>query len=257
MWINTQEKLKNFLLELLFPSFCLGCNLEGTLLCQDCKHVLEISEYNYCLCNKNPLRLSPDVKNGKCYRCQDKKLAGLYSALPYHEKFLTRKIIYQFKYKPFIKSLAPFLAEIITEHLELAGNTAPEVWANSVLIAVPLDKSKMKERGYNQSQELAKELSKILGIPNIENVLVKVRLTQPQMKLKKEQREQNLQDAFAINPVRGFASNGAGNPSAFAGKKVFLIDDVYTTGSTMEACAMVLKSGGAKSVWGIAIAREG
>lgn len=248
MWINMQEKMKTFLLELLFPSFCLGCNLEGTLLCQDCRHILEISEYNYCLCNKNPLRLPPHEKSksiSKCSRCQGKKLDGLYSALPYQEKPLTKKLIHQFKYSPFIKSLAPSLAQVVIEHLELAGNTGPEVWANSVLVPVPLDTEKIKKRGYNQSQKLAKELSKILNIPTKENALIKVKSTPPQMKLKKEQRELNLQGAFAIK-----------NPEQIRGKKIFLVDDVYTTGSTMEACAKTLKEAGATSVWGIAIARE-
>src|ERR1041384_1575858 len=100
---NYVDKIKEFLLELFFPSFCLGCKKEGTYLCQDCKATLEISQYNYCLCNKNPLRLAPLAQGklqGKCPRCQDKKLTGVYSALPYKERALTKKLIHQFKYEP-------------------------------------------------------------------------------------------------------------------------------------------------------------
>ena len=60
-----QEKIKNFLLELFFHSFCLGCQKEGSYLCDDCKATLEISEFNYRLCNNNPQRLPND--NNKCY----------------------------------------------------------------------------------------------------------------------------------------------------------------------------------------------
>ena len=227
------DNYKDFFLELFFPSFCLGCQKEGTYLCQDCKATLDISESNYFLGNKN-----------------SQNLAGLYFALPYKERHLTKKLIHQFKYQPYIKDLAKPLALLLVEHFLLSGNNKEEVWRNSVLIPIPLDKNKLKNRGYNQAEELAKELSKILKVPVISDNLIKIKSTKPQMELSKEEREKNLQGAFAIK-----------NPSTpdidgFLGKKVFLVDDVYTTGSTMEECAKILRQAGAKSVWGIALARE-
>jgi len=241
-----KEIIKNFLLELFFPSFCLGCNKEGTYLCQDCKSILEISEYNYCLCGKNPLRLPPQNSgNGKCRKCSDKKLSGLYFALPYKEKFLTKKLIYRFKYKPYLKILSRDLAGILIEHLVLAKNNTEEIWQNSVLIPIPLEKKKLKDRGYNQAEELTKELSKILEVPMITDILIKTKSTLPQIKLSKVKREENVKNAFSIK-----------NTTEIAGKKIFLVDDVYTTGATMEECASILKGAGAKQIWGIAIARE-
>ena len=242
---NSPLPIKNFLLELFFPSFCLGCKKEGALLCEDCKSTLEISEYNYCLCSK-PLRLPDGQKTGKCPRCQDKKLSGLFFALPYKEKFLTKKLIYQFKYKPYIKELSKTLAAILTEHLVISHNNAESIWENSVLMPVPLEKSKLKSRGYNQSEELARELSKILQVPLFSENLAKIKKTAPQMELSAKERAENLKGAFSIK-----------NPAEIAGKKIFLIDDVYTTGSTLQECANVLKSAGAKQIWGIVIAREG
>ncbi len=240
------QKIKDFLLELFFPSFCLGCQKEGTYLCDDCQSILEISEYNYCLCGKNPLRLPDGSRNGKCPRCQDKKLSGLYFALPYKEKFLTRKLIHNFKYKPYIKDLAKILTGLLIEHFILAKNNTNQTWENSILIPVPLEKKKLKDRGYNQAEELAKELSKVLEVPLITDVLIKTKPTLSQMKLSKEAREKNIKDVFSIK-----------NPEQIQGKKIFLVDDVYTTGSTMEECAKVLKGAGSKQVWGITIAREG
>ena len=238
------DNIKEFFLELLFPSFCLGCKKEGVLLCQDCKATLEISEYNYCLCSQNPLRLPAFL--GTCSRCTGRKLSGLYFALPYKERFLTRKLIYQFKYEPYLKNLSKVLAGVLLEHFVLAKNASANIWENSVLIPVPLQIKKQKDRGYNQAQEIAKELGQTLNVPFIFDNLAKIKTTAPQMELSAKERQGNLVGAFAIK-----------NPAQIAGKKVFLVDDVYTTGSTMEECARILKEAGAKSVRGIAIAREG
>jgi ComF family protein len=111
---------------------------------------------------------------------------------------------------------------------------------------VPLDRKKLRSRGYNQSEELARELSKIVKVPAISDVLLKTRPTKPQMELSGQERAKNLLNVFAIK-----------NPEKIRDKKIFLVDDVYTTGSTMEECAKTLRQAGAKSVWGIALAREG
>ena len=237
-------------MDLIFPKFCLGCNKEGIYLCDDCRTLLDIAEFNYCLCDQKPSRMPPDSKSGKCGRCKDKKLSGLYFALPYKEKNLTRKLIYQFKYPPYLKDLTKTLASILIEHLVLSGKNTDDIWAPSgvpaVLVPVPLDKIKLKQRGYNQSEELAKELSQVLQVPLISNNLIKIKSTSPQMELSKQEREKNLEDAFAIK-----------NPTELAGKKIFLVDDVYTTGSTMNECAKILKNTGSNNVWGICLAREG
>ncbi|MCX6721177.1 MAG: ComF family protein [Candidatus Staskawiczbacteria bacterium] len=248
--------LAAWLEDLFFPKFCLGCQKEGAYLCGDCRHLLDISEFNYCLCDR-PAKLLTTQENrlpGKCSKCQDKKLSGLYFALSYKDNSLTQKLIYQFKYQPYLKDLAKTLASILIEHFVLAKNNTDEIWENSVLIPVPIHIKKLRERGYNQSEELAKELSKVLNVPVVSNVLVKTKSTKPQMELKKEEREKNLENAFEINPVRNGISNGVKN--LFLNKKVFLVDDVYTTGSTMNECTLILRNSGAKSVWGIAVARE-
>ena len=138
-----------------------------------------------------------------------------------------------------------FSSSLIIEHLVTSGNNKDEIWDNAILIAIPLDKKKLKLRGYNQSELLAQKLAEVINIPLIKDNLVKVKETKPQMELSKEERHKNLLGAFAIK-----------NPAELAGKKIFLVDDVYTTGSTMTACASVLRNSGAKSVWGITIARE-
>ena len=242
---NLINKSKSFFLDLLFPRFCLGCKKEGFYLCEDCRALLDILEYNYCLCDYKPQRLLPEQKTGKCNHCQNKRLSGLYFALSYKEKALTRKLIHQFKYPPYLKDLAKTLAGILAEHFIISGKNISRIWENSVLLPVPLDYKKLKIRGYNQSEEIAKELSKILKIPALSGVLVKIKPTKPQMELLKKERENNLCGAFAVK-----------NSEQFLNKKIFLVDDVYTTGSTMEECALVLQNEGVKNIWGIALARE-
>lgn len=247
---NLKSKTKEFLLDLFFPKSCLGCQKEGTYLCDDCRALLDILELDYCLCEKNPIRILQGQKNGlpgqgKCPKCQNKKLSGVYSALPYKEKPLTRKLIYQFKYQPYLKDLAKTLASILIEHFVISKKNTEDIWSDSVLVPIPLDKKKLKLRGYNQTEELAKELSKIIEIPVIADNLIKTKFTKPQMELSRKERERSLTGAFEIK-----------NPAELIGKKVFLVDDVYTTGSTMQECAMVLRNAGAKQVWGIVLARE-
>jgi len=237
------QKIKDIILDILFPRFCFGCGVEGVYLCEDCEATIEISEYKYCLCNENNLRIPEQSKKGKCKKCNSKKLSGLYSSLSYKEKPLTKKLIYFFKYPPYyLKDLAKPLASLIINHILLLNENP---FKNSVLIPVPLDKKKIKQRGYNQSEELAKEISKATGVPFLTNVLIKTKSTPPQMELSKEKRRENLRDVFVCKE-----SNAIGN------KKILLVDDVYTTGSTMEECATKLLKSGAKEVWGIVIARD-
>jgi competence protein ComFC len=230
--------LKNFLLDLFFPKFCLSCQREGNYLCEDCSATIDILYWCFCLCEK-PQRI-PEA--GKCRSCQKKSLNGLYFAASYKDN-LVKKLIHKFKYDPYVKELALPLDSLIITHFNLIQkNFATE---KTLLIPIPLSKKKLKRRGFNQSEEIAKELSKNLGIPLSSDILVKVKETLSQMELSKEEREQNIKGVFEIK-----------NAEKIKGKEIMLVDDVYTTGSTMEEAARVLKQAGAREVWGITVARE-
>jgi ComF family protein len=242
--VDKKQKIKRLLLEVLFPSFCLGCQREGNLLCVDCQHTLDISEYLYCFCSKNPTRILPDSNIKNCRKCSGNPLDGLYSAVSYQERNLTKKLIYEFKYSG-IKNLAPALASIITEHLFHTSFFSESHLKNSVLVPIPMESKKMRYRGYNQSEEIAKELSNIIDIPISLQSLKKTRPTRPQVGLSACERSMNVSNAFEVTYVKDIL-----------GKNIFLIDDVYTTGSTLNACATTLKTAGAKKVFGIVLARD-
>ena len=247
MWktkkLETYNQVKKYLLDILFPKYCLICEKEGSLLCEDCEALIEVSEYQYCLC-EIPLRLvqeSPALWHGKCRKCRLKALDGLYAAAPYKQKFL-QKLIHQFKYEPFIKELSLGLSSLIINHFKLLDNKIN--FADFILIPAPLSKKRKKERGFNQAEEIAKHLSRIWQIRLVNDVLIKVRETAPQTELSEKERNENIKGAFFCKTKKEIIR-----------QKIFLVDDVYTTGSTMEECAKTLKKVGAKEVWGIAIAR--
>ena len=229
--------IANFLADLVLPKTCLVCEKEKTFLCHDCFSLIEINPFQYCLCPK-PQRV---IGFGKCGRCRDSRLAGLYSAAAFDQKIL-KKAIHSFKYPPYLKDLAWPLAYLIILHFEILKK---KIEPSSILIPVPLFSRKERERGFNQSKELAKILAKAWQAELICDNLIKIKNTASQAILNKEKRSENLKNAFCVL-----------DKNAIKGKKICLIDDVYTTGATMEECARTLKEAGAKEVWGITVARE-
>jgi ComF family protein len=235
------KKLISFYLDMLFPKHCLGCQKYGTYLCEDCKSCfVEISQYQYCLCKK------PILLINNCPKCKNKKLDALYFATSYQKSFV-KKLIYYFKYEPFIiKELSHSLSYLIIEHFYLLENPPCFLTdkTNFILIPIPLHINKLKKRGFNQAEELAKELSKYLNIPLISDFLIKNKETLPQTELDNEARKENIKGVFLVKDNKKIDE-----------KNILLIDDVYTTGSTMEEAAKVLKRAGAEKVIGIVIAR--
>lgn len=113
-----------------------------------------------------------------------------------------------------------------------------------VLVPVPLHIRRLRERGYNQALILVRELNKRTGIPYQERALVKIKDTPMQTSLKKRERGKNLKGVFEVK-----------DPEAIQGKAVVLVDDVYTTGATVNECARTLLKAGAKQVAALTVAR--
>jgi ComF family protein len=206
-------KMKNFFLDLIFPKFCLGCKREGNFLCQDCFSTLEILT-------------SHQKFNGK-------NLADLYFPVNY-ENFLVKKLISNFKYPPLIRELKKELALVIISHFLLLDKKPN--FSDFVLVPIPLSKKKLKWRGFNQAEEIAKELADFLKIPLILDCLIKIKETRDQVELSEKERRKNVKGVFFV-------------------RNVLLVDDVFTTGATMEEAARVLKETGAKKIVGIVVAK--
>lgn len=216
MW----KKTENFLLDLFFPKFCFGCSREGDYLCEDCQSVLQISGFH------------------KNYSTQN--LKNLYYPL-FYQNPLIKNLIQKFKYEPFIKELEKVLSNLIITHFQLMDNK-PDL-SDFVLIPIPLEKGRLRWRGFNQAEELGKSLSVFFNIPMVAG-LIKTRRTVPQVELTDEVRKENVKGIFQVQ-----------NKESIKDRQILLVDDVYTTGATMEECARVLKEAGAKEIIGIVVAR--
>ncbi len=241
-------RIKNILIDALFPKRCLSCEKEGNFLCQDCFSLIDISDNLYC-----PFCYPQKIFKGTCsLHKKQKYLDGLYFAVSYNN-YIVKEIIHQLKYQ-YVKELAKTSVDLIIAHfLNLTSEKynsknqlkeIQKIFFNSVLIPIPLFKRKLKERGFNQSEEIAKNLSIRLNAPVAKNVLIKTKENKSQTNLEKSERLENVKGVFTCLK-ENFPS----------GKKIFLIDDVFTTGATMEEAAKVLKQSGANQVWGIAVAR--
>jgi ComF family protein len=180
----------------------------------------------------------PQASGIVCPSCWQRptEIDGIRSPFRFDE--VIRKAIHELKYRN-LKAISPCLAELLADYLK--ENPLP----GEALVGVPLHPRRLRERGYNQSSLIAAELGKRIGLPVIEDCLIRVKQAQPQVKaVDVEERRRNVVDAFVCRDER------------VSGKQIILIDDVCTSGATLESCAAALKNKGAKSVWGLTLARE-
>lgn len=212
--------LKN-ILETIFPKHCLSCEREGEYLCADCRAILEVSR------SHQPYAGGP--------------LTDLYFPLSYQNRLL-QGLVKKFKYEPFVKELAKPLHCLIIEHLELLDKK-PD-FSDFIIIPVPLAKKRQRWRGFNQAEELAINLAASLKIPVFKQLLIKTKETREQILLSGPSRRENLRGAFSLK-----------NSFLIKNEKALLVDDVYTTGATLQEGARALREAGAKKVVGLVLAR--
>lgn len=222
--------LRNFLLDLIFPVRCTGCGREGEWLCASCAENIELNQKQYC-----PVCWRKSERGATCTDCHS-PLTGLYVAASYRSNPELAKAVKQLKYK-FSESLAKHLGKL------LAQDFLRE--ADSVIIPIPLHRKRLRWRGFNQAELLAREVSEQLGLP-LEDVLTRTKDTSQQAKLSREERLQNLEQAFALRP----------DAPELKGKNVILVDDVASTGTTLVEAAKALRVAGVAQVWGLVLARR-
>lgn len=229
----------DFIFSLLFPKKCIGCKEPGSYICPNCFSKISFLGYQYCaICQKGSV-------NGLTHpRCMTPYgIDGIISSIAY--KGIVKKLIYQFKYRPFLYDLRKPLGRLMCEGLIQNETFMSFINKKDVLItSVPLHPKREKGRGYNQSKLLAQELSKFIGILYIDKILERKIYTKPQFQLTKEERKHNLKNAFSVN-------------MNVKGKNILLVDDITTSGVTLRECGKILKRSGAKRVLGIALAHEG
>ena len=235
------NELRGAALDFLFPRFCVGCGKEGDFICNSCQASLTRIEANVCpLCGKPQTNSSPSrgLNQMLCSNCVTWKADIDAIRSPFRFEGVIRKAVHEFKYRN-LRAIANQLAQFLGDYL--IANPIPY----DVIVPVPLHRKRLKERGYNQSGLLANELSKLVGLPVNDSCLIRNRYNVPQAKTRNvEERKQNVIGIFSCQ-----------NEDLLE-KWVLLIDDVTTSGATLNACASALKMAGALSVWGLTLARE-
>ncbi|MCJ7605189.1 MAG: ComF family protein [Dehalococcoidales bacterium] len=225
-------KLKRAALDLLFPRWCIGCGREGSYVCTTCRDTFTAITPPVCDSCGRPLF------GGACPDCAERSLVIDSIRAPFLFDGLTRHVIHEFKYRN-LRGLAPLLAGLLYDYL--AESPVP----GDVLVPVPLHPKRLRERGYNQSGLLARELGKLTGVPVVTDSLRRVHHTPPLARSSNvDDRRARVADAFASTDGK------------LKGKRVILIDDVSTSGATLNACATVLKEAGVAGVRGLVIALE-
>ena len=208
------HSLFDSLLTLLFPDRCAGCQRPGTLFCASCCAAL--------------------VPYSDIQLVSLKGMTHVHIAFVYQSPL--REAIHRLKYDRLRRMAGPLGAL-------LATYVAAHPLVADAILPVPLHTSRLAERGFNQAEELAQALTHT-GLPLINDKLIRIRMTEQQVRLTSHERRSNVD--------RAFAWHGTTAPP----RRVLLIDDVMTTGSTMSACAAALRAAGVEEIAGLVLARS-
>ena len=210
--------------QIVWPKFCVACGIEGDYLCPSCWQRVEF------------FSLPLDLKFDPCH------LDRVCPVCCYQAPLI--QLIAQMKYQS-VKSICHFLARILFYCGNFSGDVDCVTW-------VPATSKRIRQRGFNQSYLMAKHFSRFANLP-IPKLLTKTKETSKQAKVKsKTQRQQHLKDSFSASKKLLTAAKSNSVP-----KEVLIIDDVVTTGSTLNECASVLKNYGVKKVEALTIAHRG
>lgn len=232
------DDLLHTLIDTLLPPVCAHCGRIGVVLCPDCLAQFPELSPVICACCGRALEqgLVPVDGDQLCHMCAAERpaVAQARAAFLYEEPL--SGVIHRLKYDGHF-ALARMLGDLMAERWPL--------WAEPVeaLAPVPLHARRQRRRGFNQAELLARRLGQLTGLPVLTRSIQRERHTQPQIHLKPDERATNVAGAFAATG------------SDLQDRHVLLIDDVYTTGSTMNATAEAVLAAGARRVSAYCVAR--
>lgn len=219
--------------EAIFPIFCCNCNREGMVLCEECIPKLILQNVFCC-----PVCATVNNNGAPCAKCHEKSFLSAHGAFfVYQEQSLVARLIHELKYnfvEESVRAFEPALVSFYTSHPTFFQSV-------DVVVPVPLHPRRLAERGFNQSQLVANMFASHCGM-RVEPLLKRHRFTRPQAQLSQADRITNVEGAFVAS-------------SECFGKHILLVDDVFTTGSTMQSCAQALLGKGAASVIACTVAR--
>lgn len=233
---------KTWICDAVFPHRCGVCDSIGLPICEACFRAIPRRSKQVCgFCGARETPLG-----ATCFECSPAPEDGIFASTDYQSPKISR-LIHLFKYR-FIEDLSAPLGQLLSDSVIASDLPIPDI-----IVPIPLHPRRERWRGWNQANLLAQALANALPreiAPTLApNLLIRTKFTAPQMSLqKRNDREQNVKDAFSIN-------NLDGNLPDIHGKRFWLVDDVSASGSTIRECARILKSRGAQEVWGVVVAR--
>lgn len=227
---------KETLIDFFFPKRCLGCSRIGAFVCEICQERLPYLEVQYCaVCD------GASVGGFTHERCRTNLSPDRFLSL-FDYKDLARNLVQQFKYQR-VTLLGETIGDLVTNFLT-EGNV--DLGPESLTTFVPIHPLKFLERGFNQSEILAKALGGSLNL-EVLSALEKTRETKSQTQLSRKERAENVEDSFGLR---------SGVEDRVRGRDVLLVDDVFTTGATLLECSRVLKRSGVRFLYLLTLARD-
>ncbi|MBA4384156.1 MAG: hypothetical protein C0410_05420 [Anaerolinea sp.] len=216
----------------LYPPRCCNCDRRGFILCEAC--YAEIEPLHGKLCQKCGYPIF-----NKDRLCEDCRLAPL----PYTQMLSwasysgpVQKAIHSLKYKQNL-AVGSMLAKPLVDLVKKSG------WQIDLVVPIPLSRSRLRSRGYNQAALISHQLAAQLNIQHSSNAVKRIRNTSTQIEMDVNKRFTNLLDAFYANPA------------TLKKRNILVIDDVITTGATMQNCAKALLDAGAENIYCLSVAR--
>lgn len=225
------------MLSFMYPPRCVSCGaIRREVLCSSC--LCLISRLYPPLCD----RCSSPIQGEYCARCSNLSLFFDKGAAYGTYEGVLRHAILNLKYRRWLRAVEPLSAMLI-EAFQSEWNTTLQT--AECVVPVPIHPRRLAERSFNQSEQIAWPLCQATGIPLLRDVLQRILFTRPQVGLSGTKRWENVQNAFKVS-----------EPEQVRGRHVLLIDDVMTTGGTLNACAQALKEAGAVHVSVLTLAKE-
>jgi len=234
--MNIHQIINSFL-DIIFPARCIACKkLSRDQICDNCMKEIKLINEPICkICGKPH---DKHFQGNYCHDCYLRKTPyDLARSVTIYEGII-KEALHKYKFEN-KHSLSDIFGRTLNAYLDHQKDM--DISKIDMIIPVPLSRGKEKEREYNQAQLLAEEISKHTGIELDNSILKRKRETTPQFELSREERLNNLKDAFEADPVKN--------------KVILLIDDIYTTGTTIAESSKALKSAGAAKVFVLTLAR--
>lgn len=234
VWHKLNSINKNFW-DIFFPPRCVSCNKSGNWLCDNCAKEIKLIKTSTCFkCG----RLSDDYK--VCKNCrQNINFNRCFVGCVWKEGVL-RNVLHKFKYKR-VRVLANDLGKILSDLIQ------PYSREDLIFVPVPLHYRRRWQRGFNHARELSNVIKENVFGEHIADLLIKKKITPTQVGLSRKERLQNLEGSFIVSSKY---------LEKVKNKTIVLVDDVVTTGATLNVCSKVLKNAGAKEVWGLVVAKS-